>query len=267
MSDVLQSSARPTRKFTPVSIYTNLATVLFVVAVVGVWHIYSLVMPEYLFPGPWPVLKRALTMWSAPQTAELALMTLFHVFGSVAIAFVIGTALAMLAHFFPIFHLAIYGRITGFLNSFSGIGWAFLGILWFGLSSYTVIFAVTAVLVPFAVINAGAGLKALDEEISEMSYSFARNPARRITLIILPLLLPYLFATLRVCISMAWKVTLTAELFAGRGGLGTLVNLARQRFDTEIIFSIVLLLILVVFSLDRFVLERIQNKLRNNYVV
>ena len=51
-----------------------------------------------------------------------------------AIAFVLGCALAALAHYIRPLRLLIEGRLTPFLNAFSGIGWLFLAILWFGLN-------------------------------------------------------------------------------------------------------------------------------------
>lgn len=244
-----------------------IAAILFLILLLLTWQIYSSIVPSYLFPAPWNVAKRAILMWSDPLAVDQARLTLIHVFSAVTIAFVLGTGLSLLAHFVPVLRLATYGRLTPFLNSFSGIGWAFLGILWFGLDSITVVFAVSAVLLPFAIINAGMGLQELNRELAEMGCSFTRRVDRRIFHVILPLLFPYLFATMRSCLSMAWKVTLTAELFAGSGGLGTLINIARQRFDTEMIFSVILLLIVVVYGLDRFILEPIQKRLRKNYSV
>lgn len=258
---VMTAAKRPARNHS-----NRIAAGVFLVVVIAVWQVYSMYVPHYLFPGPWPVLRRAFTMWSTPQTIELALMTVRHVLSAVAIAFTLGTAIAVLASFVPILNLAVYNRLTPFLNSFAAVGWAFLGVVWFGLSSTTVIFSVSAVLLPFAIINVGTGLREMNREVTEMGLSFTRNVGRRIRLVILPLLMPYLFATLRTCISMAWKVTLTAEIFAGRGGLGALINVARQRFDTEIIFAVILLLVAVVYGLDRLVLEPIQNRLRKNAV-
>ena len=62
-------------------------------------------------------------------------------------------------------------RLTPFLNSFSGVGWLFIAILWFGINSFTVIFAVTMVLVPFAIINLRTGLTEMDAEILELGTS------------------------------------------------------------------------------------------------
>ena len=41
-------------------------------------------------------------------------------------------------------------------------------MLWFGISPFTVIFAVTVILLPFGLINMREGLENLDREIVEM---------------------------------------------------------------------------------------------------
>mgnify|MGYP000025184068 CR=1 FL=1 len=50
----------------------------------------------------------------------------------------------------PATRVAIHGRLGPFLNSFSGVGWTLLAVMWFGVESTTVIFSISAVLLPFA---------------------------------------------------------------------------------------------------------------------
>src|SRR5919201_354253 len=127
-----------------------------------------------------------------------AVASLIHVTASVAISFTLGVAIALVGYYFAIFDLAIYGRLSPFLNSFSAIGWAFLAMIWFGVNESAVIFTTSAALLPFAIINAGAGLRELNPEIVEMATSFTRSSRRQIIWVILPMMFPYLFATIRL---------------------------------------------------------------------
>ena len=128
---------------------------------------------------------------------------------------------------------AIERRIGPFLNSFSAIGWTLLSVMWFGVTPLTVVFAISAVLVPFALVNMSAGLANIDPESIEMARSFTRRRARMFARVIVPSLYPFVFATLRIMFGVAWKVALTAELFGGSSGLGYLINLSRQEFDAH----------------------------------
>src|SRR6185437_3227870 len=149
----------------------------------------------------------------------------------IAISFIVGSALAFLAHYAPVLRLAVHGRLSPFLNSFSGIGWALLSIVWFGINELTVVFAISVVLTPFAIINMREALDTLDGEMLEMAASFTRNRWREFAKIVLPALTPFIFATLRISFGVSWKVALAAEMFGGHTGLGYLFSVAQQNFD------------------------------------
>lgn len=228
---------------------------VFTAAFLLAWWGYSQIVPVYQLPGPWLVAQRIASFVRDSEEMKQLALSLMHVSVAIAIAFVVGCALAALAHWVAPLRLLIDGRITPFLNAFSAIGWLFLAILWFGLDSFTVIFAVTLILVPFTVINVRAGLQELDRDLLELGNSLTRSAARRAVKIVFPLLLPFLFAALRNSFGVAWKVVLTAELFGGNAGVGYLLNVARQQFDTETIFAIIIF-ILVFVALAEIVLFR-----------
>jgi NitT/TauT family transport system permease protein/sulfonate transport system permease protein len=165
-----------------------------------------------------------------------------------------------------VLRFAIERRIGPFLNSFSAIGWTLLSIMWFGVTPLTVIFAISAVLVPFALVNMAAGLANIDSEFIEMAGSFTRRRGRTFALVIVPSLYPFIFATLRIMFGVAWKVTLTAELFGGNSGLGYMINLSRQEFDTTTIFAAIILIIAFVHCLDNYVLSPLQASVSRHYV-
>ena len=93
----------------------------------------------------------------------------------------------------------------------------------------------------------------LDRELLEMGRSFGRGGFSNFAAIVVPALLPFGAATLRIMFGVAWKVALTAELFGGSRGLGYMINIARQDYDTATIFTVILFIILVVYLADRLV--------------
>ena len=84
-----------------------------------------------------------------------------------------------------------------------------------------------------------------------MGKSFSNRPFKIFWLIVLPSLRPYLVATVGILLGVAWKVVLTAELFARNNGLGYLINLARQDFDTAKIFGLIVVIVCFVYVSDR----------------
>jgi NitT/TauT family transport system permease protein len=237
----------------------------FTLAMVLLWWAYSTVVPSYQLPGPLPVARRIIGfLTNANEIAQLGL-SLMHVGLAIAIAFVTGCALAALAHYIGPLRLLIDGRLTPFLNAFSGIGWLFIAMIWFGLNSATVVFAVTLILLPFTIINVRTGLQELDSDLVELGRSLSRSSRRRTGKIVIPLLMPYLFAALRTSFGVSWKVVLTSELFGGNGGVGYLLNVARQEFDTETIFAIIILILIFVVAAEIILFRPIQRRLDRRF--
>ena len=237
----------------------------FTLAALGVWWIYSLFVPIYQLPGPLDVALRMGAFVTDPLLARHLALSLGHVAAAMLISFAVGVAIAMTARYVHCSRLLIDSIATPFVNAFSGIGWLFLGIIWFGVSSVTVIFAVTMVLLPFAIINVRTGLREADAEVEELGRSLTRSAFRRFSKITMPALLPYLVATLRTSFGVSWKVVLTAELFGGSAGVGYLLNVARQEFDTPTIFAIIGFIIVFVATAEKAFFAPVQRRIAARY--
>lgn len=249
------------------SLMDALPAVLFLATLLAIWKVTSGFMPPVLIPSPERVVTRFITMWSTPGFLSYAGMTVIHVACSVAIAFMLGLLVALTVQFVPLFRNAVYLRLAPFLNAFPGVGWAFLALIWLGINSPAVIFASSAALLPLAIINLGAGLKEMNSEALEMALSFSRNRRRRIWWVMLPLMFPYMFATLRLCFGVSWQIVLVVELLSGAPGLGAVVSVARQRYWTDMIFSVVALILIAVFVTDRLIFARLQSRIGKVYNV
>jgi NitT/TauT family transport system permease protein len=244
---------------------SRLAAHLFTLAFLLAWEGYSRTVEPFVLPGPVPVAIRLYQFLTTYSLYKQTFASIAHILVAMVLSFVIGSVLALLAQYVPVLRLAVHGRLSPFLNSFSGIGWTLLSIVWFGVNDGTVVFAISVVLTPFAIINMREGLDTLDPEMLEMAASFGRSRWRQFTRIVVPALLPFVFATLRISFGVAWKVALAAELFGGRSGLGYLFNTARQNFDMPLILVIVIVIIAFVYGTDRLVFSPLQARLRRHH--
>jgi NitT/TauT family transport system permease protein/sulfonate transport system permease protein len=242
-----------------------LAMHVFTALLLAGWAVSSLFVKPFVFPGPVTVFQRAADFFITQRLFDHVIASVVHVVVSVTLAVVFGGALAVMAHYVPVTRAMVHGRITPFLNSFSSIGWTLLAILWFGLTPGTVVFAITAILLPVCVINLQAGLEHLDAELDEMGRSFGRQWGRTFRLLVVPALVPFIFATVRIAFGVAWKVALTAELFGGNSGLGFVVNLARQSFDSPQIFAVIAIIVALYVLSDNLLLAPIQRRLARHY--
>ncbi len=245
--------------------HARLAAHIFTFSVLLAWYLSSFVVPEYQLPGPLLVGERAGQFFSDWHDVQQMLASFGHILAAVAISFVIGSALALSAHYLKSTSTLVHGRISPFLNSFSGVAWIFLAVIWFSVGPFSVIFVITMVLIPFAVINMREGLISLDQELIEMSQSFTRRRGRQFRMVILPSLYPFIFATIRISFGVAWKVGLTAEFFAGGQGMGYMLSLAQNDFDSPLIFTVILIIVAFVYGFDRLVFAPIQKRLARHH--
>ena len=246
---------------------SRLAAHLFTLAVLAAWAAWGASVESYQMPGPLAVARRLGLFFTDLHEIGHMFWSFAHILSAVVISFVIGSGLALLPWYLRVTRRMMHGRLTPFLNSYPGIGWTMLAIIWFGVNDVTVVFVISMVLIPFAIINMREGLEALDPELLEMVRSYSRRRRRALLLLILPSLFPFIFATLRISFGVAWKVALTAELFGGNSGLGYLLNLARNDFDTPLIFGIILIIIAFVYSVERFVFDPVQRHLARHHAV
>jgi len=249
----------------PADRHARLAGHVFTLLVLGAWAVWGLSVQSYQMPGPLDILRRLADFFTDWRELRHMFISFGHIIGAVALSFVVGSACAFLAFYLPRTRLMMHGRLTPFLNSFPGIGWIMLAIIWLGVNDLTVVFVISMVLVPFAILNMREGLDAIDAELMEMGNSFTRSRWRIFRTLVVPSLYPFVFATLRVSFGVAWKVALTAELFGGNTGFGYLLNLARNDFDTPLIFGIILIIIAFVYSTDRWVFVPVQRRLARHH--
>ena len=209
------------------------------------WWLMARNLPSYLFPDGLTVLKAMVRLITDPAFAAHTAVSVGRILLSVLLALALGCVLAVVPRYVPAIHEFIHERVKPVLNSFPSVGWALLGTIWFGISSTAVIFIQVAILVPFALINISEGLREISPEAQEMARSFARSRRRIFTLLIFPLLYPYLIAALRISYGVAWKVSLVSELFGAERGLGYLLMDAQTKGRIDLVFAICL--IIVVF--------------------
>jgi len=239
-----------------------LPTHAFTLLVLAAWEIASWHTPVFLLPGPAAVAKSLWALISTPAGLIQTGASLFHVGTALLAAFLAGTLVALIPYYVKGLRLAIDGRLTPFLNAFPGIGWTLLAILWLGLGLGTVIFAVGIILVPFMIINIREGVRTVDADLIEMALSFGANRCRQFVLIVLPSLLPFAFSAIRISFGVAWKVTLTAELFGGTRGLGYTMNVARQELETPQIYAVIVLIVTIVYLGNRLLFDPLQRRLQ-----
>lgn len=235
-----------------------------VLAVLVIWWVTAQKLPAYVLPDPLAVLRAMGSFVSNGDTAFNAFVSLARVVSSVLIAMVLGVLIALAVQAAPILNATVERRLVVFLNSFPSIGWAILGVVWFKISTPTVLFIQTAIILPFCIVNALAGFRQLDADLNELGLSMTRSPVRRFLKVTLPLIAPFLVAGLRITYGICWKIALVSELFGASSGLGYLLMRAQSTSDAAMVFACCLVIVVIYTATDYLLLRPLASRFSIN---
>lgn len=235
-----------------------------IVVLVVVWWLIARQLPAYVLPGPYDVLQSLAHFVTDGATAFNAFVSLMRVVTSVLIAMVMGVLIAVAVQAAPILNATVERRLLVFLSSFPSVGWAILGVVWFKISTPTVLFIQTAIILPFCIVNALAGFRQIDQELTEMGISMTRSPIRRFFKLTLPLVAPFLVAGLRIAYGICWKIALVSELFGASSGLGYLLMNAQSTSDAAMVFACCLVIVVIYTATDYLLLKPLAQRFSVN---
>lgn len=234
------------------------AVVLFVLA----WWATARGLPEFVLPGPLVVGERLIRLFIDPIFLGHTLASAARVVASVLLAAAIGFALALLSERVRVTNHAIDRRLLPVLNAIPSVGWAILAVIWFHISDFSVMFVQVMILIPFCLVNVAEGLRAIDPELIEMGRSFTRSRVKLLWKVVLPLLLPYLVAAIRMAYGIGWKIALVSELFGAKQGLGALMLRAQVSADAALVFAACLGIVVISLVGEKLVIEPLARRVR-----
>ncbi len=195
------------------------AGVLTFAAFVLLWQGVSLLFLAAFLPGPLELASQLLVVYSDPGSYLVVWDTIRRIILGLIFSMIIG-CIAGLA-------MGLHRHVEAFLDgwimvllTFPAVCWAFLGVLWFGLSDIGPIFTTVLVVFPFVALNVWEGTKAIDKEVIDMAKVYKADRFLIIRKVVVPQLLPYLFSSMRIALSLSWKIVLVGEAFAVGSGVG-----------------------------------------------
>ena len=196
-------------------------------------------LPEYLLPGPEPVLFAL-----AQNIRTLAVQSLWTA-GTVLAGFLVAAAvaipLAMLIVISPVLERLLYPPMVA-TQSIPKIALAPLFIVWFGFGVAPKV--AVAFLIAFfpIVIDTIVGLRSIDPAMIQLARSMGAPPRRIFLKLRLPHALPMIFGGLKVASALAVVGALTGEFVGSDRGLGYLLVQASGNLNTALLFATLVIL-------------------------
>ncbi len=224
--------------------------VLTIAGALVVWKVISLFFFPVFFPGPDVLVERMIQIYSKPSSYVVVGQTLARIFEGFVISMALGMAFGLL--------MGLRRSIEVFFDSwimvlltFPAVCWAFLSVLWFGLSETAPIFTIVLIVFPYVAMNIWAGTKAVEKDLLTMGAVYKANRWLMLRKVLIPQLMPYIFSSLRIALSLSWKIALVAEAFGVGSGVGQkLINWFQDtRVDMMLAWGVSFMILMVLIDL------------------
>lgn len=215
-----------------------------------VWQVVSLFFLPVFLPGPGVLAERMIRIYGQPATYRTVAITLSRIFEGFAISMVVGAAIGLA--------MGLRRSIETFFDSwimvlltFPAVCWAFLSVLWLGLSGAAPVLTVVLIVFPFVTVNIWAGTKAVEKDLIEMGRVYRADRALMLRKVLVPQLMPCVFSSLRIALSLSWKIALVAEAFGAGDGVGQKLIYWFQdtRVDMMLAWGVSFMLVMVAIDL------------------
>ena len=238
------------RRVLPDSISRMLPGVLTFAAGLVAWKAVSLFFFPVFFPGPELLLKRMIEIYSDPASYVVVGETLARIFEGFVISMLIGMALGLLMGLRRSIEIFFDSWIMVLLT-FPAVCWAFLSVLWFGLSQTAPIFTIVLIVFPYVAMNIWAGTKAVEKDLITMGKVYKADRSLMLRKVLIPQLMPYIFSSLRISLSLSWKIALVAEAFGVGSGVGQklIYWFQETRVDMMLAWGVSFMIVMVLIDL------------------
>ncbi len=220
-------------------------TLLLLAGALALWEAAVRVLntPAWLAPPPSAV-AAALVRDAYPLIARHAWVTLQEIGLGMALGGTLGLALGIVLAHIPRAERVLSPFILA-IQTTPKIALAPLFVVWFGFGMTSKVIIVALITFFPIMVNAVAGFSALDPGLAELMRSLSATGRQTFLLARLPAALPSLFAGARIAIVQSVVGAVAAEFVGAKEGLGYLVMYAGSLLQTERLFAVLVVLLVV----------------------
>lgn len=163
------------------------------------------------------------------------------------LAFVVGIPVGIVMARFRYAHAVAEPFIMA-LYSLPRVALAPLFIIWFGIDLFSKVMMSFSTVLFIFMLNVHEGLKTIDKDLIELFRTMKAPRAYVLRKVILPWLVPWVIASLRIGIGLSLVGAVVAELIGSSAGLGWYIEYSAGRLDTTGVFAGLLLLTVIAVA-------------------
>ena len=221
--------------------YPNAIRALSVLCFLVAWEIYGRRVDPLLLTYPTAVLQAAFALIKSGELPRQMLVSLETLALGFGLSVVLGVGLGLVMGRSRIVGAALEPHINA-LYATPQVALTPLLMMWFGLG-----FAVKAVVIfLFAffpiLINTASGVRNVSASTIEVGHAYLASRTQILLKVVFPAAVPFIMAGIRVAIGRAIVGMVVAELFTAITGLGAMLTLYGNLFETAKMFVVVIVL-------------------------
>ncbi len=193
----------------------------------------------YLLPAPTRIAGRIVSDW--PILYDNFLVTLEEIALGFMLAVVVSMILGTLIAHWGAFRRGVYPLVIA-SQTVPIIAIAPVLVIWFGYNIVPRVL-VTALIAFFPlVVNVVTGFRAVEREFADFFRSLEATPVQMFLKLSLPSAMPYIFAGLKISITLAVIGATVSEWIGAEKGLGSLIFRDTSQLDTVRVFAAIVML-------------------------
>src|SRR3569833_4486826 len=236
------------REHVPVLIFprqTGVSLLVFAVFWEALSHVSPyLGIPSFAVPSLLLIAKRM-----AVITPLDVVVTLARVIGALIASFVLGLAAAMAMYRSKILDDYLHPMIR-ILMAVPVVSWILFAVLWFPGVEFRIGFVLFVVCGPVFLIDTRDAMRSVPRELRQMMRSFRPTTWHFFVKQMLPAIVPTIFTSWKVNISLAIRVVTIAELGGAVTGIGHQLSVAQELFSVADVFAWTIVLVALLFLLE-----------------
>ena len=239
------------RESVPVLIFPRQTLVSLLVFALA-WEVLSHLAPTFgIPPFAIPSLLRIAKAITTITPLDIA-VTLARVIGALIVSFVLGIVLAMAMYRSDALEKYLHPMIR-ILMAVPVVSWILFAVLWFPGVEFRIGFVLVVVCGPVFLVDTLDAMRSVPRELRQMMQSFRPTTLQYFVKLILPAIVPTIFTSWKVNISLAIRVVTIAELVGAVTGIGHQLSVAQELFSVADVFAWTIVLVALLFLLEAIV--------------
>jgi NitT/TauT family transport system permease protein len=239
------------RESVPVLIFPRQTLVSLLVFALA-WEVLSHLAPTLgIPPFAIPSLLRIAKAITTITPLDIA-VTLARVIGALIVSFVLGIVLAMAMYRSDALEKYLHPMIR-ILMAVPVVSWILFAVLWFPGVEFRIGFVLVVVCGPVFLVDTLDAMRSVPRELRQMMQSFRPTTLQYFVKLMLPAIVPTIFTSWKVNISLAIRVVTIAELVGAVTGIGHQLSVAQELFSVADVFAWTIVLVALLFLLEAIV--------------